>query len=101
MNAMLSFHIGTISHPKCSDSHGHSKGRWKGNWSANCVNHWVATLGNKLNLENSIALHNIIVLHELTHVLSEIESPHDWDEFLGKIVSETKSSKGKRMRKNL
>lgn len=83
------FGIGTIKNPQIHDSHGHSKGRWKGNWYSSCVNQWAATLGKELTIENAIHNHLVVTVHELTHALSEIECWNDdgtdWDTFLEKI----------------
>jgi len=86
------FHVGTIENPKDFDSHA-----WRDKWTANCINHWAASLGQNLNMKKAIHNHLIIVLHELTHAMSGILHgnkndttlfPYDWDEFLDKLVSE-------------
>lgn len=81
------FCVGTINRPKWLDSHGYAKGRWKGKWVANCVNQWIATLGKNLDQRNAVRLHVMIILHELTHAVGEIEGPcRDWDEFLRLVM---------------
>ena len=86
------FHIGTIKNPKNLDSHA-----WRDKWTANCVNHWVASLGRKLTVKNAIQYHLIIVLHELTHAMSGILHgdkndttllEYDWDDFLNELLHE-------------
>lgn len=81
------FSIGTVERPTDHDSHGHSKGRWQGKWSVNCVNMWAATLGKSLTLEGAIEEHLIIVLHEITHAFSGVDVPHNWDPFLREVLS--------------
>jgi len=73
------FCIGTIKQPTNSDSHA-----WRGKWSVNCVNMWVATLGKRLNLKNAILGHSIIMIHEITHALSG--ESYCWSHINGKIV---------------
>ena len=83
------FLIGTLTRPKCTDSHA-----WGERWCVNCVNMWVATLGPKLNVENAIVYHLVILLHELTHIASgefgHGKYPFSWDETLARIVKETR-----------
>lgn len=77
------FCIGTIKNPIDSDSHA-----WRGEWSVNCINMWVATLGQNLNPENAVYEHTILIIHEITHALSEEQycwtetNPYAWDEFI-------------------
>lgn len=86
------FHIGTIKNPKNLDSHA-----WRNKWTVNCINHWVASLGQKLTLKNATQNHLVIILHELTHAMSGIKHGdesdrtlyyYDWDDFLDIIVNE-------------
>ena len=86
------FHIGTIQNPTDLDSHA-----WRDKWTVNCVNHWAASLGHKLNTQNAIHNHCVIILHECTHAMSGIlhgdendETLHyyDWDDFLSRLLNE-------------
>lgn len=86
------FHIGTIKNPTNLDSH-----VWRGKWTVNPVNHWVASLEQNLNVENAMVYHLVVILHELTHVMSGILHGDEndetlptcyWDDFLFKIVEE-------------
>jgi len=73
------FCIGTIKNPTDPDSHA-----WRGKWSVNCVNHWVATLGHKLTVQTAIKIHNVITIHEITHALSGED--YCWNRIDGKLV---------------
>lgn len=94
MDKYWKFLIGTMSKPRYSDSH-----YARGKWCVNCVNMWKATLGKRLNSQNAVFEHQIIVLHEITHWASEEmnclggteKCPWDegsWDRFFRKILSE-------------
>ena len=85
------FMIGTLKNPVDLDSHA-----WGKKWTVNTINQWVASLGQKLNPKNAIHLHLIIILHELTHIMSNIKHRdrndttleiYDWDNFLDRILS--------------
>ncbi|MHA1268080.1 MAG: hypothetical protein ACTSRS_22880 [Candidatus Helarchaeota archaeon] len=86
------FHIGTIKNPKNLDSH-----VWRDKWTVNPINHWVVALGQKITLRSAIHNHLVVVLHELTHVMSGILHgdrndktllKYDWDDFLSRILIE-------------
>jgi len=88
------FCVGTIKNPTNDCSHA-----WRGKWSVNCINMWVATLGPKLNLENAILEHQVIVIHEITHALSGIKDccpnndPYAWDRTIKKLLKENLQEK--------
>lgn len=81
------FMIGTIEWTRDSDSHA-----TRDKWCVNCVNMWVATLGQKLNPDNAVLEHMVIVLHEITHAMTGIHGHgkyfHSWDETLKRILME-------------
>ena len=81
------FLIGTLERPK---NFNESQGR-RGKWCVQTVNMWAATLGKRLTFENAIPYHLTIVLHELTHIMSEVSRCHSsWDDFLFEIINEAK-----------
>lgn len=82
------FMVGTMTNPPNADSRG-----CDGLWCVNCINMWAATLGNKLNQRNAVLEHLVIVLHEITHAISNVfhkqeDDPHAWDTTLKRILLE-------------
>lgn len=77
------FIIGTIKWTRTGDSHA------TGNkWCVNCINMWKATLGQNLTPENAILEHMVIVLHEITHTMTDEPHKDSWDTTLKRILIE-------------